>query len=191
MIRHHIDDSGMTLIETVISIAMLGIILGPITGSLVLGYRNTRGTTERTADSSSAQLMSVYLEGDFAGSKTLTLTAPVGACAAPGAQWASFSSTDPGTLPATSDDVPIVVSYVQPCSSSVLQRIRTVNGVAETPKKLMTNFSSMTFRCDGAACPASPQPRSISATVTTANATTDPVYASFTFKLEATRRVTQ
>jgi prepilin-type N-terminal cleavage/methylation domain-containing protein len=65
------DDSGMTLIELLVSISVLGIIIGPITMSMLLGLLTTSGTKERISDSAAAQLISAYFVTDVESSNTV------------------------------------------------------------------------------------------------------------------------
>jgi prepilin-type N-terminal cleavage/methylation domain-containing protein len=65
------NESGMTLIEMLIAISVLGIIIGPITMSLMLGLLSSNGTKERISDSAAAQLLSAYLVTDVESSKTV------------------------------------------------------------------------------------------------------------------------
>src|SRR5438552_3745606 len=68
------DDSGLTLIELMISIGILGVIIGPIVASMLLGLLSSGGTRDRIADASSAQILSSYFPSDIqsAGSATTT-----------------------------------------------------------------------------------------------------------------------
>ena len=175
------NESGMTLIEMLIAMAVLGIIIGPITGSLVLGLGNMHGTTETTSDSFSAQLLSLYWERDVASSETLTLTAPGAGCSGEGRQWFKADWTDPQSTP-----VAMSARYIQPCNSTILQRILKTGSVDGTPQELMSNFSGVTFVCaPNVDCS---NVRSVTATFTTSNPTTDKVYASSSISLSAVRR---
>jgi type II secretory pathway pseudopilin PulG len=83
------DESGMTIIEMVIATALLGIIVGPITISLMLSLITNTSTRERIADSASAQLISTYAVVDIQSSKyivdmTAASPAPGPACALAG-----------------------------------------------------------------------------------------------------------
>ncbi len=57
-------DEGMTLVELLVAILVLGIIIAPLTMALVFGLGTTTATVQRTSDSSGAQLLSSYLVTD-------------------------------------------------------------------------------------------------------------------------------
>ncbi len=57
-------ESGMTLIELLVAILILGIIIAPLTMVLVFGLGATKATVVRTSDSSGAQLLTSYLVTD-------------------------------------------------------------------------------------------------------------------------------
>jgi prepilin-type N-terminal cleavage/methylation domain-containing protein len=64
--RPHGDD-GMTLIELLISIIVLGIIIFPLIMVLEFSFSTASATTQRTADSAGAQIMSSYFVTDVQG----------------------------------------------------------------------------------------------------------------------------
>lgn len=63
-------DEGMTLIELLISVSILGLIVGPITMVLFFGFSATRSAAQRTTDSSGAQLLTGYFASDVQSAVT-------------------------------------------------------------------------------------------------------------------------
>lgn len=61
-------DDGMTLIELLISVLVLGIIIFPLIMVLEFSFTTANATTQRTADSAGAQVMSSYFVTDVQGS---------------------------------------------------------------------------------------------------------------------------
>lgn len=57
-------DDGMTLIEMLISIALLGLIIAPITLALFLALEVSASSSQRTTDSADAQISSSYFASD-------------------------------------------------------------------------------------------------------------------------------
>lgn len=60
-------DEGMTLIELLISVLVLGIIIFPLIMVLEFSFTTASATTQRTSDSAGAQLMSAYFATDVQG----------------------------------------------------------------------------------------------------------------------------
>jgi prepilin-type N-terminal cleavage/methylation domain-containing protein len=75
------NDEGLTLIELMISIGVLGIIMVPLVASFTLALLENTSSRERTADATSAQLISTYLLNDIQSSCVHTTpTDPTKAC---------------------------------------------------------------------------------------------------------------
>lgn len=71
------SESGFTLVEMLIAIVILGIIVVPITGALVVTLRTTDETSNRMVASNDAQLLSFWLPGDIQSTGNDTLNANV------------------------------------------------------------------------------------------------------------------
>lgn len=173
------NESGMTLIEMLIATAVLGIIIGPLTASLLLGYANAEGTRERLSDSAAAQIVSAYFPLDGASAEQVTIAAP-GPCVAPAKTWLTFTWTDPV-------DGAIEVVYRQPCGTSRLERIRTTAGTPGPTTELMENFIGLEGACDadnGDCVTYDYVEIELHAEADTDNA----VYGGYDFTLRATRR---
>src|SRR5262249_39658875 len=58
------DDRGVTLIELLVAVVILGIIIGPLTAGLISFFRNTDATNNRMAESHDEQIASAYFAQD-------------------------------------------------------------------------------------------------------------------------------
>jgi prepilin-type N-terminal cleavage/methylation domain-containing protein len=58
-------DQGFTLVELLITVAVLGIIMVPLAGALGLGFRMVDQTSKVLVGSSDAQFVSIYLPADI------------------------------------------------------------------------------------------------------------------------------
>jgi prepilin-type N-terminal cleavage/methylation domain-containing protein len=58
------DDSGVTLVEVLISLAVLAIIIAPLSAALIGFLRNTDETTRRMGESHDAQITAAYFAQD-------------------------------------------------------------------------------------------------------------------------------
>ena len=63
-------ESGFTLIEVLVAIAVLGIILLPLTTAMAIGYRTLDQTSNRLTSSSDAEFLASYLPSDIKSSDT-------------------------------------------------------------------------------------------------------------------------
>ena len=58
------DDAGVTLVELLVAIVLLGIIAVPLANALISFFHNTNATTDRLAESHDAQIASAYFAQD-------------------------------------------------------------------------------------------------------------------------------
>jgi prepilin-type N-terminal cleavage/methylation domain-containing protein len=63
-VRRARGEAGVTLMELLISIAILGLIAGPITASIIVGLKTTDKAQATLSDGTSADLLNVYLAPD-------------------------------------------------------------------------------------------------------------------------------
>lgn len=105
------DEAGFTLIEALMSIMILGVLMGALATAVILYFRTTDQTTQKLSESPGLQLASDYFSSDVAANDTA-----LGAqsCRLSGqTALVSFRWQDPGTGATTSnDDRNFVVSYV-------------------------------------------------------------------------------
>jgi prepilin-type N-terminal cleavage/methylation domain-containing protein len=58
------DDHGVTLVELLVAIAVLGIIIAPLTSALIGFFRNVNATNNRFAESDDAEIATAYFAQD-------------------------------------------------------------------------------------------------------------------------------
>jgi hypothetical protein len=161
----------MTLIEMVISISLLGILIGPITAMLLLGFASSNGTRERFADSSSAQLVSAYMIRDIQSATTVAFDDPSG-CASGTPRlrlsWGAPTPTD------------VVYFETVTAGQTELRRASCGSG-APIETLLVDNLGEFT---------PTPVGRSVRVKIIANRATSDSnaYYQPFTFSFEAERR---
>jgi prepilin-type N-terminal cleavage/methylation domain-containing protein len=193
-------EDGFTLIEMIIAISVLGLIIGPIVGSFLLGILEADSTRDRIADSASAQVTTAYLLGDVQSSQLVVTNASTGSACLSGEAAAGtnqvpiqFTWTDP-------DDGPVVVSYVvhDPPASDQLELYRSTCTPGDSPVLLVQHVAStggVILAClddDGVALGScAGEPRTV--TVTIRAESLDPPsqssYDPLTFEITAERRV--
>lgn len=64
------DDTGFTLVELLAAVAILGVVVLPLTGGIILGLRTMNSTTSRYSASNDAQVLSRYLPPDVQSANT-------------------------------------------------------------------------------------------------------------------------
>ena len=186
------EDDGFTLIELVMSVAILGIISATLLG-VVLQYLYTiRDTSARLNESTDQQFISTYWQNDVSslgrqslnasGLMTSSQSVFVGSAASPACgsslgsmvvrfAWNEFKvdATDPDNA---WDTTPHEVSYVTVPAAPrmLLQRVRCRNGVASPAVTVAHNIASApTVSCD-TACTAATPPNRVSMTFTVKDA---------------------
>jgi prepilin-type N-terminal cleavage/methylation domain-containing protein len=88
------DERGFTLVELLVAIAILGIIMLPLSGAFSVGLRTINDTSNRLAGSADAQLLTVHFPADVQGATEGTTTVPAAACT--GAENPKLQLTDGG-----------------------------------------------------------------------------------------------
>jgi prepilin-type N-terminal cleavage/methylation domain-containing protein len=148
---HHLrrDDRGVTLIELLVAIVILGIIIVPLGNALISFTRNTDDTTRRLSESHDVQIMAAYFAQDVQSvgvretadpyplKQSIELNAPANGglypCGAAGTRNAAvrFAWDDPTSASGLGR---VIVSYVvEPVGAEVqLHRIRCVGSSTPT-----------------------------------------------------------
>jgi prepilin-type N-terminal cleavage/methylation domain-containing protein len=190
------DEGGMTLIEMLIGMTVLGIVIGPITASLMFGLMTSNGTRDRIADSLSAQLTSVYFLKDVQSSDSVLVpsaSSPSPACGGTGTVLLRMVWDDPS--PAAGDPVGYIASYVDRANGSThtLHRVLCDDlGAQLHDTEIIASFDSLTFTCTPSCVPDVVEtPTSVAVDVSARNPeTTSSGYVAYPFRYEAARRVT-
>jgi prepilin-type N-terminal cleavage/methylation domain-containing protein len=178
--RAHNDD-GFTLVELMMAIAIMAIILGPVTMGVVVGLRTSDETSTRLAGSNDAQLLAVWLPADIQSTgnqsgdvATSSNTDCSGITNALRLKWRETQGSTTNTY---------VAAYAISQDSTgrwVLNRYYCVNGGAATVhlvNRNLANSSAVSIATSGT---------KVSMTVTEKNTPTDPT--SYTFTVSGNRR---
>jgi prepilin-type N-terminal cleavage/methylation domain-containing protein len=179
------SEDGFTLIEMIIAIAVLGIIVGPIAGSFLIGFLESTSARDRIADSSGAQVLSAWLVNP---ASPTCFPAPITAGDAVRLQ---ITMTDPKTSTTST------VSYIDDSTSTGQHRLlRAVCTPSASTSSLIAPYlassNGFAVACDGGVAPcADPTPTLVSVSVSSeSQAPQDQSsYEPFSFELEARRRI--
>ncbi|TNM50221.1 type II secretion system protein [Nocardioides albidus] len=204
-------DAGFTLIELVVTVAILGVIAVVLLG-VVIQYLKVSGTTQaRLAESTDQQFISAYWQNDVSslGRRTFTPTDPSNP--APTAQSVYVGTTGPSNCGATVGTVVVAfawgeypvnasvstawtptaqeVTYVRVGSSAPysLKRVRCKDGVEGAPLTVAHNLTGTpTITCD-ATCTAGSPPNRVSMEFTVRDPS-EPASTGYTTTVSADRR---
>jgi prepilin-type N-terminal cleavage/methylation domain-containing protein len=199
------DEQGMTLIELVIAISILGIIVGPIMISFLIGLLEANSTRDRVADSTSAQLISAYLLSDVQSSQNV---------------FVNRSDCLPAPFDSNTDNVMLQLEWADPLTPanttvvSYIDRLgddgaqhelhraacSSIGGVSNVDTTLLAHYldapGGFTVTC--VAVPADPtcsgpKPKAVRVEVKARSLApqTESSYVPFEFNFESTRRVGQ
>jgi prepilin-type N-terminal cleavage/methylation domain-containing protein len=204
----HADD-GFTLIEMVVTVAILGVISAGLLG-VVLQYLKTTGDTgARLNESTDQQFISTYWQNDvsslgrqtFSGSVPLTSAPSVfvnapgpGSCGtAVGTSVVTFAWNEFNVNAANPDDAwgttPNEVAYVTVPAGSrlLLKRVRCKGGTTSAPQTVAHNLTAApTISCD-ASCGGATPPNRVSMTFVVKDAD-NPNSQGYTTTVSADRR---
>jgi prepilin-type N-terminal cleavage/methylation domain-containing protein len=143
---HPRSDAGVTLVELLVAIVMLGIIAVPLGNALISFFRNTNATTDRLAESHDAQISSAYFGQDVQSIGVRDWSNPAGPYAI-GTSVETNAAPKAGTFPcglATDSNAVVRMAWDDPTGAST-KRIVTVSYVVRQvgPEKQLHRL-----RCD-------------------------------------------
>jgi hypothetical protein len=190
VIRRLPPDTGFTTIELIISLLVLGLIVGPLTASFVLGIRTAQSVGGSETDSSDAQIAASYFEDDADSADTVSTAA---SCGGPNTvvqfdwidgavhRYAAYVYAPDASAAAdlhVSTAYSLQRRYCEASSGPVVQTLRLARALSLVP----------VAHCDGGSCAAAPKPNTVTLDVTELpGRSTDLAYS---FTLTGTRRVT-
>lgn len=202
------DDDGFTLIELVVSVAILGIVSVALFGVVLQYLTTTRDTSARLTESTDQQFISTYWQNDVSslGRQTFSGSVPLNRAQsvfvnAPGPDscgsavgtvvvafaWNEFTAVDPDHAWATT---PQEVAYVTVPSGSrlLLRRVRCHAGVASQPQTVARNLTARPdITCDTTCTSSTTSPDRVSMTFTVKDAS-NPTSQGYTTTVSADRR---
>lgn len=181
------DEAGLTLVELIISIAVLGVVIIPVTTSMLLSILETNSTRDRLADSAAAQVTTSYLHGDIQSSESVATTGDcIPSSLSGGTVRLQFQWIDP-----TTPSVTAKAAYVDlPVGGRRELHRATCIGGSQDSTLLVPYFDTMTVRCDGVTPCASATPKDVKVAITAFSDDPDPAssYEAFTFTIDGIRR---
>jgi prepilin-type N-terminal cleavage/methylation domain-containing protein len=175
-LRRARDDDGFTLVEMIVTIAILGVIAAALIGVVFQYLKTTRDTRARLNESTDQQFISTYWQNDVSSLGRRTFNASTGSLDV--AQSVFVGSAGPGGCGASAGTVvvafawnefaasaapanawvttPHEVAYVTVPSGDdrlALERVRCRNGVADTPHTVAHSLTAPPIvSCDTASC---------------------------------------
>lgn len=180
-------DAGLTMIEMLLVVMILGVIALPLTTVLIGIITIPAESQQRVADTSDAQLLAAYFENDVQSTDTVDTTGCSASGVALALHWTDV--TAPATLSSPETTVTKTVVYqVSAASATMTRTYCDSTGVTDTQTILssLDTANPPVFVCDGVACPGTGSPRTITVTATETPSLHDT--ANYTFSLSATRR---
>lgn len=186
------DDDGLTLIELLISMAVLLIIMAPLATAFVVGLGTTRATEQDAGNSADAQLLASFLDVDVASAETLSTTTTCGG----GGGLLQLRWID-GTAPQ-------VVAYRAVANASRQARLQLTTAVYDLKRDQCTTDNTPSssqviartlsgvplVTCDGSgSCNATPRRVTLRATAYSTQISDVGSSSTYTFGVTASRRV--
>lgn len=187
-------EDGMTVIELLIAIMILGIIMAPLATAFVIGLQTTRGSELDAGDSADAQLIAGFWDIDIASAETVSTT---GATCGTGAAVVQLLLRDAGVVRYVAyrglPDAARKAELQLPTDVYTLERVvcsDTSGTVVERQVLARTLRAVPTVTCDSGTCTSTPRRVRLQA-VSYATQTPDVGSpGSYTVSVTATRKVT-
>lgn len=138
-------DSGFTLIELTVTVALMGVVVAAVVGAIVFVLSARTRSTSQLSSSADRQIVSSYFVPDVEGASG-TMTLQSGSTTVCGS---AVSSSWVLTLRALDYDagsitpVPVAVSYVYQPATMLLQRLSCRGSGAVTPTTVAHNVSGI------------------------------------------------
>ena len=190
-------EDGFTLIELLIAVMMMSIIVGAVSGALVVMFTTTTETTERLSESPDLQIAAAYFGSD--GQSATRFDQTCGPLAASATRAVSFSWTDPGPTPGTGDETGRKVSYVAEPVGNQKQLVRyacvvPATGAEALDRTVVVNYlrptTSPTPTCTpGPSCGTTTTTVELPLTICTADASLACRNDPLDFRLRSSRRM--
>lgn len=130
-------ENGVTLIELLIAIAILGVLISALAGSIIVGLRTTDDTQRRMSESHDAQFLTTYLVPDVQSAEAITTSTPACGGSTPVVR---FTWTDEGATTGADDDVANTSCYL--LDGATLTRRHTA-GSATNETTVLRNVASI------------------------------------------------
>jgi type II secretory pathway pseudopilin PulG len=184
------SDEGMTMVELVVAVLVLGIIIVPISTSVIIGLATTQRAEQRTTDTTDQQVLASYFVNDIQSADTVS----VGTA---GCSQSNVVLQLAWSDPNVGSSIAKTVVYVKTADEQ-LQRVSCDStGATKTVVTVHALGATPTVTCDGTvvacatALPGS-KPRVVAMHVSTIGTKvgTGPSYETYDFDLSATRRAT-
>jgi prepilin-type N-terminal cleavage/methylation domain-containing protein len=200
------EEEGLTLIELLIAIALMGVILVPLVGGLFLALGTNAVTLQRTTDTTGGQLMSSFFTPDVQRADVVQTSGFT--CSTAGTTFLELGWTDadaslgitthvsydlvPQAAPSPDFEITRSTYSVSPsgsCGDPVTTSVvvRAVNGIVNPPLK--PPVVACTVGSSPAPCSNSSTSVMVTITALSKRLTSGSYYSPYTFQLSAARRV--
>lgn len=139
--RRSRGEHGFTLSELMVAVSILGLIIVPLTGAILVGLRTTGDSQQRFTESHGAQMTDAYFPFDVASATSIVLADPTPCGGTGPTVVASFDWAD--DISPTNE-----VTYVVPSGQSSMMRMVCQGGTVVNRTNLATGISGTpTLRC--------------------------------------------
>ena len=179
----------MTLVELVVASLILGLIIVPLSTSVIVGLGATERANQRTTNSADQQVLASYFVNDVQSAETVSVPPAVPGCGVTDPMVVQFHWTDPaGPIDKT-------VLYTAPTTGASAGELVRVSCDSPGGTRAVTTIHALqsvpTPKCDGATCTAAtPTPQVVAMQVSARGDNNSPSFETYTFNLSGSRRVT-